>query len=65
MSICSRNNLYLNLTVMSLCVVSADIWGLGPQQPGTMGFDKRRHCSGPERSFVFLPCEPSVEVYQE
>lgn len=31
--ICLRNNLYADVTVVSLCLVSADIRGLGPQQP--------------------------------
>lgn len=31
--ICLRNNLYADVTVVSSCLVSADIRGLGPQQP--------------------------------
>lgn len=31
--ICVRNNLYADVTVVSSLLVSADIRGLGPQQP--------------------------------
>lgn len=34
--ICLRNNLYVDLSVVSLCLVSADVRGLGPQQPETI-----------------------------
>lgn len=63
-----RNKLYLDLTVVSLCLVSADIRGLGPQQLETISFDKRAHYYGPGNiifSILLLVCRPSGEVYQE
>lgn len=53
---------------MSLCLVSADTWGLGPQQLETILFDERNHYYGPGNiisSILLLMCRPSGEVYQE
>lgn len=65
-------NLYVDFIVVSLCLVSADTRGLGPQQLETIWFDKSTCCYGPGTMFFFsslsislLTCRPSGEVYQE
>lgn len=51
--ICLRNNLYADVTVVSSCLVSADIRGLGPQQPEITWLTKSRAVDL-ERSFSSL-----------